>query len=106
MRESQYQSQLIKKLYRMFPGCVIVKNDPRLIQGMPDILILFEDTWAMLEVKMDEYSRKQPNQDHYVGVFNKMSFASFINPETEEEVLYALQQSFRSIWEARLSKSK
>lgn len=105
MIESEYQLKLIKKLRKMFPGCVILKNDPRYVQGMPDILILFKDTWAMLEVKLYPDARVQPNQEHYVGFLNDMSFASFINPDTEGEVLNALQQSFRSIGETRVSQS-
>lgn len=94
MNETQYQGKLIKKLRNLFPGCVILKNDPTWIQGVPDILILFLNTWAMLEVKMNDDSSIQPNQEYYIDLLNDMSFASFIRPENEEEVLYALQQSF------------
>lgn len=78
----------------MFPGCVIMKNDPRYVQGIPDILILFNNKWAMLEVKLDGSANIQPNQEYYVNLFNDMSFASFINPENEEDILYALQLTF------------
>jgi hypothetical protein len=94
MNETQYQGKLIKKLRNLFPGCVILKNDPTWIQGIPDILILFLNTWAMLEVKMNDDSSIQPNQEYYIDLLDEMSFASFIRPENEEEVLYALQQSF------------
>ena len=94
MNETQYQGKLIKKLRNLFPGCVILKNDPTWIQGVPDILILFLNTWAMLEVKMNDDSSIQPNQEYYIDLLNDMSFASFIRPENEEDVLYALQQSF------------
>lgn len=95
MTERQYQSRLIKRLQALFPGAYIIKNDPRLRQGVPDILILFEDRWGMLEVKLTPDSAVQPNQDHYVRHFNKMSFASFINPDNEEEVISELQRSLR-----------
>jgi hypothetical protein len=95
MRESLYQRNLIKKIQRLFPGCYILKNDPSELQGIPDILILFENTWAMLETKRALNSSKQPNQDYYVDMFNEMSFASFINPDNEEAVLDALQSAFR-----------
>lgn len=94
MPESRYQHGLIIKIQEMLPGCYILKNDPSEIQGIPDILILFGSQWAMLETKMAVGSRKRPNQDHYVRVFNDMSFAAFIYPEIEEEVLYALQSAF------------
>lgn len=94
MRESEYRRDLVKKLQRVFPGCFIMKNDPSSLQGVPDILILYGKHWAMLEVKMDVSSDIQPNQQHYVEKFGKMSFASFINPATEEGVLYELQRAF------------
>jgi hypothetical protein len=93
MREATYQRNLIVKLKQMFPGCFILKNDPSFCQGVPDILILYRDRWAMLEVKMDSSSNVQPNQAFYVEQLGEMSFASFINPSTEEDVLYALQRT-------------
>ena len=94
MREAQYQAKLIKKIRDILPGCVILKNDPSYMQGVPDILILFGSTWAMLEVKLTGDSDLQPNQDYYVGLLDEMSFASFINPENEEDVLNDLQFAF------------
>ncbi len=103
MRESTYQLRLLRILHEMFPGCFVLKNDSSYVQGVPDLIVLYNDTWAMLEVKLDAKSDVQPNQEHYVQLFNEMSFASFINPEIEEDVLYELQQAFRLIWEARVS---
>lgn len=94
MNEAAYQSKLIKKLQRMFLGCVVLKNDPQLHQGMLDLTILYEDKWAMLEVKASATARRQPNQNYYVGKFERMSFAAFIHPQNEEEVLIALQEAF------------
>jgi hypothetical protein len=96
MRESKYQRRLILKLEAMFPGCVIMRNDPRYVQGIPDILILYNDCWAMLEAKIDHEAPIQPNQEYYVDLFNRMSFASFIYPEIEEDVLHDLQRALRS----------
>jgi|SRR5580765_636086 hypothetical protein len=105
MRESQYQNKLIKKLNDLFPGCVIVRNDPRHIQGIPDILILYHDMWAGLEIKMSSTSSIQPNQEYYVNLLNGMSFASFINPDNEEDVLNDLQRTFGFTRATRLSQS-
>lgn len=89
--EAAYQAKLIKKLQTLFPNCFILKNDPSERQGMPDILILFNNLWAMLEVKLSQTAPIQPNQEYYVDMFNDMSFASFIYPEIEEQVLNDLQ---------------
>jgi hypothetical protein len=103
MTETQYQTKLIKKLKTLLPNCVIIKNDPSYMQGVPDILILFNDRWAMLEIKLHGGAAVQPNQEYYVDMFDGMSFASFINPENEEDVLHDLQQSFGLIGKARIS---
>jgi len=104
MRERDYQARLIKKLHRLFPGCVILKNDSEYVQGIPDLLILFKDKWGMLEVKSSKDSEVQPNQEYYVSLLSDMSFASFIWPDVEEEVLSALQRTFQSRRSARLSE--
>lgn len=95
-KESQFQRELIKEIKETFPGCVVLKNDPNYIQGMPDLTILHGDRWAVLEVKRDKEAHHQPNQDYYVGMLDDMSFSSFVYPENKEEVLHGLQQAFRS----------
>ncbi|QBZ73616.1 VRR-Nuc domain protein [Streptomyces phage RosaAsantewaa] len=95
MQESVYQARLIRKLRELYPGCVILKNDPDYLQGIPDLLILFGDRWAMLEVKGSERARHQPNQDYYVRQLSEMSFAAFIYPSNEQEVLDELDHVLR-----------
>lgn len=87
MNENKYQSNLIKKIKKDLPGCMILKNDPNYIQGIPDLLVLHKNKWAALEVKKSENESHQPNQDYYVENMNNQSFAKFIFPENEEEVL-------------------
>ena len=94
MTEGQYQAKLIAKLERMFPDCLILKSDPKDRQGILDLLILWRDKWASLEVKASPNAAVQPNQDYYVTNLEQMSFAAYIYPENEEEVLNALQQAF------------
>lgn len=106
MRENLYQSRLIKAIRRRFPGCVILKNDPTYLQGVPDLLVLYKDKWAMLEVKASEDYVAEPNQDYYVQTLNEMSFAAFIFPENEQDVLDALQLTFEPRRPARLSQRK
>lgn len=95
-KENKFQSSLIKEIKEMFPGCMVLKNDSSYYQGIPDLLVLYRDRWAMLECKRNRNARHQPNQDHYIKKFGEMSFASFIFPENKEEVLDELQQAFQS----------
>lgn len=103
-RESAFEAHIVRKLLRSYPGAVILKNDPNLLQGFPDRLILFENTWAAFEAKAYETARHRPNQDYYIDILNKMSYASFVYPENEETFLYELQQTFRNNRSARLFK--
>ena len=89
-KESDFQSGLIDELYQRFPGCIVMKNDARYIQGIPDLTVLYQNKWAVLEDKREQDAPHQPNQDYYVGKMNEMSFSSFIFPENEEMVLNEL----------------
>ena len=95
-RESQFQAKLIKELKKRFPDAIVLKNDANYIQGIPDLLILNGTKWGALECKRDENSSRRPNQEFYVDKMNKMSYASFIFPGNEKEVLDELEQSLRS----------
>jgi len=96
MLESEYQAKLIKKLNRMFKGCLILKNDSSYRQGIPDLLILHNDKWALLEVKASEDADTRPNQHYYIDKAADMSYAAFIYPENEKEVLNDLLATFRT----------
>jgi hypothetical protein len=104
--ESQYQSTLIHKIKIRFPGCLVLKQDSAYQQGVPDLLLLYRDRWASLEVKLSATANVQPNQDYYIFKLNDMSFAAFVYPENEEEVLNALQQAFDSPRRTRVSESE
>ena len=95
-KENTYQSKLIKRIKERFPGCVVMKNDPHYIQGIPDLTVLYEDKWAMLECKRTTSASKRPNQAYYRNKLNEMSFSAFIQPENEEEVLNAMERSFKT----------
>jgi len=93
MLERDFQSRLIKRLHNMFPGCIVLKNDPNYIQGFPDLLVLVGPRWAALECKKSKNASVRPNQEYYVDLLNSMSYSRFISPENEEEVLNELQQT-------------
>ena len=94
--ERDFQAKLIKELKQIFKGCIVMKNDSSYIQGIPDLIILYRDKWAALEVKKSATAHHQPNQEYYVELMDEMSYASFIYPENKEEVLYELQQTLFS----------
>lgn len=96
MLESKFQADLKKELQALFPGCLVTKLDSSYIQGIPDLLVLYNDKWAVLECKKSANAKKQPNQPYYVDKLNEMSFSRFIYPENKEEVLRELQRTFES----------
>ena len=96
MKESSFQSGLKDELKKRFPGCLVTKLDSSHIQGIPDLLVLYEDKWATLECKKSANAKRQPNQEYYVGKMNEMSFSRFIFPENKEEVLNELCEAWKS----------
>lgn len=96
MSESKFQADLIKEIKFILPGCLVLKNDANYMQGIPDLLVLYGDRWAMLEVKDSFFARRQPNQEHYINQLDKMSCAAFICPENKEEVLHEVQSALRT----------
>lgn len=114
MREDVYHTKLVKRLDHTFPGCIIVRLDPRFVdfyidgerysQGVLDILVLYRGRVAALELKRARTAAKQANQEYFVQQFGDVCFAAFIFPENEEEVLNDLQQAFSSRRSARASQ--
>ena len=95
MKESKFQHELIQDLKRMFPGCIVLKNDSSYIQGIPDLAVFYGNRWCTLECKQSANSHRQPNQEYYVDMMNEMSFSRFIYPENKEEVLRELYKAFK-----------
>jgi hypothetical protein len=91
MRESVYQTRIIRRLKEEFPGCLVIKQDPDYMQGIPDLFILNGRAWAMLEVKASIDAPERPNQGYFIDKFNDLSYASFVYPENEEQVFNELQ---------------
>lgn len=94
MAENKFKTKLCKELKNIFPGCMVFHLDPNELQGVPDLLVLYEDKWAVLEGKDYEDAPHRPNQDYYVDLMDGMSFAAFIYPENKEQVLDELYRYF------------
>ena len=94
MLESNFKTNLIQKLYTLYPSAIIVHMDPNEIQGIPDLLILYKNKWASLEGKKSSEEQFRPNQEYYIDLMNRMSFSSVIYPENEEQVLQRLFRFF------------
>lgn len=96
MLENKFKTRLVSEIKERFPGCMVVHLDPNEVQGIPDLLVLYKDRWGALEGKKNANASARKNQPYYVEVMNRMSFASFIYPENKEEVLDAMERTFRS----------
>jgi hypothetical protein len=94
MSEARFQRLLIAQIRLIAPEAIIMKTDPTFIQGFPDLLILYKDKWAALEVKKSSSASKRANQDYYIDYLNKCSYAAFVTPENKEEVLNGLRDAF------------
>lgn len=91
--ESDFKSDTLQDIRDLLPGCEILHNDANYIQGIPDTLVVYGPNYGFLEFKRATNSSKRVNQEYYIDKFNKMSYASFINPENKEAVLNELQSA-------------
>ena len=94
--ERDFQRDLIKELKERYPEAYILKNDSGYIQGFPDITILMPGSWwAVLESKRSEKATYRPNQEYHLKRTGNMSFSATIYPENKEEVLDAMERSYK-----------
>ena len=95
MLEPEYQRILVEKFENTFDNCIVLKNDPNYIQGIPDLTVLYKNKYAMLEVKKSAHEKIQPNQQTYIDIVNEQGgYGSFIYPENEKEVFNELKKFF------------
>lgn len=94
VKESEFQSKLIKELKSTFPGIEIMKQDAKYRQGQPDLVLFYKNHYAMLECKNSVTASHRPNQDYYVSKFNDWSYASFAYPENKDYVIDQLKEVF------------
>ena len=105
-KESKFQSELIKKIKERYPEAIVLKNDSSYKQGIPDLTVLHKDKWAALECKQHDKASHRPNQDYYISKMDEMSFARFISPENEEDVLNEMDEAFKTRRSTRVSRRK
>lgn len=97
--ESKYKTDLKKRMERRFVGAIILKNDEQLCPGIFDLVMLWGEQYAAIEVKRNPSAPYRPNQPYYLEKVEKMGGLSFtIYPENEDEVLNAIQYAFESRW--------
>lgn len=94
MLENKFKTSLVKEIRERLPGAIVLHTNPP-PQGIPDLLVLNGERWAALEGKRNSNASHRPNQDYWIEKMNTMSFASFISPETREEVLDAMERSLK-----------
>ena len=94
--ERAIQPRIIAKIKQRLPGAKVFKGDSRFQQGTLDLIILYRDRWAMLEVKRSETATRQPNQQYFVDELNQMSYAALIHPDNEEDILNEVQRALQT----------
>lgn len=87
MLENRFKTKLKKEIEYMLPGCFVLHLDPNEIQGIPDLIVLHGNKWAVLEGKRSATASVRPNQGYYVEEMDRMAFAAFIYPENKDQVL-------------------
>lgn len=102
-RENAFQAELIREIKKRMPESMVLKNDSSYIQGFPDITVLFEGGWAVLEAKREKDASHRPNQDYYVTKMGTMGFSKFVYPENREDVLNELERAYQLGRSARIS---
>ena len=86
-KESKFKHALYEKIRKTFPGSEVLPNDANYLQGIPDATVFLPNgRYLMLEGKITEKAKRQPNQDYYVNRSALSPHAMFVSPEHENEV--------------------
>lgn len=96
--ESEYQSQLKKLLEDILPGCVVLVKPGFALIGFPDLLVLYKNQWAALEVKRSDNEPYQPGQEWWLDALADVGgFSAMICPENQKETIDEILRSFGEI---------
>ena len=92
--EKLFQREVKDDIYNTMTEVTVIKTDPTDLQGMPDLLVLYQGRFAALEVKRNADALHRPNQDIYIERLRHKGFAEFIYPENKDEVLKSMYSYF------------
>jgi len=91
--EAAFQSDLKKEIEGLLTDCVVLVKPGFTLLGFPDLLILYKNQWAALEVKRSEHEEYQPGQEWWIGELNAMSYSAMICPENRKEIIGEMVRS-------------
>lgn len=89
--ESRLQGEIRKFLRSMGCFVMVIKPQPGIPDGTPDIIFMKEGFWGAIEVKKDRTSPYQPLQKEYLEKFNQWSWAKRIDPSNWTEIQIELE---------------
>ena len=92
--EKLFQREVKDDIYNTMTEVTVIKTDPTDLQGMPDLLVLYQGRFAALEVKRNADASHRPNQDIYIERLRHKGFAEFIYPENKDKVLKNMYSYF------------
>ena len=75
-KEGRFQAHVIHRLRREFPGCEILRGDANFLQGISDLILLWREHWAALELKTSANAKREPNQEYYRSQTGRNVFRS------------------------------
>jgi Holliday junction resolvase len=81
-RESNLQSDIRKFLKSKGCYVIVVKPQPGIPDGCPDIIFMLEGFWGAIEVKAAPSSKYQPLQLETLEKFNAWSWARRVDPSS------------------------
>lgn len=90
--ESDLQTKIRK--YLKSKGCyvLVIKPQPGIPDGCPDILFTLEGFWGALEVKKSPEAGYQPLQKETLEKFSTWSWAKRVDPTDWPEIMQELEQ--------------
>lgn len=89
--ESDLQSKI--RWYLKGKGCyvLVIRPQPGIPNGCPDIVFMLERFWGAIEVKKDPAANYQPLQRETLDKLNNFSWARRVDPTTWPQVRAELE---------------